>query len=190
VERPFARRRDGVQQFNLFPWLTVAQNVPSGLEVAGIKPPKKPAPRGALRASRRLMAFADHYPHELSGGSAARRHRPRLALDPEVLLAWTSRSARSTPTRASARRRDFSTTRPATAKVPRVAGSRPWQDAQQGGLAAAARADDRDELAARTSKRTSRSTSRSPLPRSPAKDLAISWTCSIACGPPLLVSGF
>ena len=75
------------QQFNLFPWLTVRQNVAFGLEVA-----KLPAAECEERTRRfvelvRLERFADHYPHELSGGMQQRVGIARaLALDPQVLL--------------------------------------------------------------------------------------------------------
>ena len=75
------------QQFNLFPWLTVRQNVAFGLEVA-----KLPAAECAERTQQfvelvRLQRFADHYPHELSGGMQQRVGIARaLALDPQILL--------------------------------------------------------------------------------------------------------
>jgi ABC-type nitrate/sulfonate/bicarbonate transport system ATPase subunit len=75
------------QQFNLFPWLTVARNVTFGLEVA-----KVPLAQCRERTERyvRLVGldgFAEHYPHELSGGMQQRVGLARaLALDPEVLL--------------------------------------------------------------------------------------------------------
>ena len=75
------------QQFNLFPWLTVARNVSFGLEVA-----KLPAAHRLERTNRfvrlvGLEGFSEHYPHELSGGMQQRVGLARaLALDPDVLL--------------------------------------------------------------------------------------------------------
>jgi NitT/TauT family transport system ATP-binding protein len=75
------------QHFNLFPWLTVMQNVAFGLEVA-----RFPAVECAERASHfvrlvGLEGFAGHYPHEISGGMQQRVGLARaFALDPEILL--------------------------------------------------------------------------------------------------------
>jgi NitT/TauT family transport system ATP-binding protein len=87
VVRPSPSSAMVFQQFNLFPWLTVAQNVAFGLEVA-----KLPAAECRERTARfvRLVGldgFATHYPHELSGGMQQRVGIARaLALDPEILL--------------------------------------------------------------------------------------------------------
>ncbi|MEP7365290.1 MAG: ABC transporter ATP-binding protein, partial [Acidobacteriota bacterium] len=75
------------QQFNLFPWLTVAENMAFGMEVAGL-----PDAECAARVNRfvhlvGLEGFAGHYPHEISGGMQQRVGLARaLALDPDILL--------------------------------------------------------------------------------------------------------
>jgi NitT/TauT family transport system ATP-binding protein len=87
VEHPSPSSAMVFQQFNLFPWLTVAQNVAFGLEVA-----KVPVAECRDRVARfvrvvGLEGFASHYPHELSGGMQQRVGIARaLALDPQVLL--------------------------------------------------------------------------------------------------------
>jgi NitT/TauT family transport system ATP-binding protein len=87
VSKPSPASAIVFQQFNLFPWLTVAQNVAFGLEVA-----KLPAAECRERTERfvrlvGLSGFAGHYPHELSGGMQQRVGIARaLALDPAVLL--------------------------------------------------------------------------------------------------------
>jgi NitT/TauT family transport system ATP-binding protein len=87
VEAPSTSSAMVFQHFNLFPWLTVLQNVAFGLEVA-----KLPPTECAERAQRfiRLVGldgFAGHYPHEISGGMQQRVGLARaLALDPDILL--------------------------------------------------------------------------------------------------------
>ncbi len=75
------------QRFNLFPWLTTADNVKFGLKLKGV--PKAEQERIAHEKLRlvRLLPFKDHYPRELSGGMQQRVSIARtLALDPDVYL--------------------------------------------------------------------------------------------------------
>jgi NitT/TauT family transport system ATP-binding protein len=87
VEGPSPLSAMVFQQFNLFPWLTVNQNVAFGLEIA-----KVPAAQCVERTNRfvqlvGLQGFNDHYPHEISGGMQQRVGLARaLALDPHILL--------------------------------------------------------------------------------------------------------
>jgi len=87
VQQPSPSSAMVFQQFNLFPWLSVARNITFGLEVA-----KLPAAQIKDRTERfvrlvGLEGFVGHYPHELSGGMQQRVGLARaLASDPEVML--------------------------------------------------------------------------------------------------------
>jgi NitT/TauT family transport system ATP-binding protein len=75
------------QAFNLFPWLTVAENVAFGLKMTGV--PAAPRRAAALKALAAvdLAGFEDKYPRQLSGGMRQRVGIARaLVMDPEVLL--------------------------------------------------------------------------------------------------------
>jgi NitT/TauT family transport system ATP-binding protein len=75
------------QQYALFPWRTAQANVEFGLELQG-GPRRQRAERAReMLALVGLTAFADRYPHELSGGMRQRVAIARsLAYEPEVLL--------------------------------------------------------------------------------------------------------
>jgi NitT/TauT family transport system ATP-binding protein len=75
------------QQYALFPWRTAAQNIEFALEIAGIgRQERRDRARRHLELVG-LSAFADRYPHELSGGMKQRVAIARsLACDPQVLL--------------------------------------------------------------------------------------------------------
>ena len=87
VEGPGTNRGMVFQEYGLFPWLTVQENVCFGLERQGM---------GRERCDNRcyemldlvgLDGFADAYPKELSGGMKQRVAVARaLAVDPDILL--------------------------------------------------------------------------------------------------------
>lgn len=81
---PDRRRGLVFQDPNLFPWLTVRQNVGFGPSLAGRRHRE---PVDALLALVGLTDFADAYPHELSGGMAQRTALARTLInEPEVIL--------------------------------------------------------------------------------------------------------
>jgi len=75
------------QEHALFPWRTVRENVTFGLEVRGVPAAERLAASRRLLALVGLEAFADRYPHHLSGGMRQRVAIARaLAVDPELIL--------------------------------------------------------------------------------------------------------
>ena len=90
VKKPSGDRAVIFQQYSLFPWLTVLQNVTFGLEMT-----KKGSKEENVAAAERylksvgLFDFKDSYPHELSGGMKQRvaiirsllNHSPILLMD-------------------------------------------------------------------------------------------------------------
>lgn len=90
VEKPSGDRAVIFQQYSLFPWLTVLENVTFGLEMTnkGNKSENIAAAERYLE-SVGLIDFKDSYPHELSGGMKQRvaiirsllNHSPILLMD-------------------------------------------------------------------------------------------------------------
>ena len=90
VLKPSGDRAVIFQQYSLFPWLTVLQNVTFGLEMTnkGSKDENVAAAERYL-TSVGLIDFKDSYPHELSGGMKQRvaiirsllNHSPILLMD-------------------------------------------------------------------------------------------------------------
>ncbi|MEX2136948.1 MAG: ABC transporter ATP-binding protein [Chloroflexota bacterium] len=75
------------QQPNLYPWLTVAENVGLGLRFAANAAVARDRPVEALLAEFGLAPIADAFPHELSGGQAQRVSLARTVVArPRVLL--------------------------------------------------------------------------------------------------------
>ena len=90
VKKPSGDRAVIFQQYSLFPWMTVLQNVTFGLEMTN-KGSKAENIETAERYLTRvgLIDFKDSYPHELSGGMKQRvaiirsllNHSPILLMD-------------------------------------------------------------------------------------------------------------
>ena len=81
------RRGVVFQQYALFPWLTVRNNVKFALDMRGIKGAEADAIVDKYLKIVDLEKFANHYPKELSGGMKQRVAIARAyAAEPQVLL--------------------------------------------------------------------------------------------------------
>ncbi|MCL4767155.1 MAG: ABC transporter ATP-binding protein [Hyphomicrobiaceae bacterium] len=75
------------QEYALFPWLTIQQNVAYGLEARGLSREERRATAARFVDMVGLQGFENHYPRELSGGMKQRVALARtLAYDPAILL--------------------------------------------------------------------------------------------------------
>lgn len=87
VDGPSADRGMVFQQYSLFPWKTVRQNVEFGLKMKGVDASTREQSARTLLGLAGLLAFENHYPHSLSGGMKQRVGIIRaLATGPKVLL--------------------------------------------------------------------------------------------------------
>ena len=83
---PSAERGLVFQDPNLFPWLTVRRNIEAGLVARGVLREKRTEVDEFMRLVG-LEAFANAYPHHLSGGMAQRVALARALINhPKVLL--------------------------------------------------------------------------------------------------------
>lgn len=87
VEGPGPERGVIFQQYALFPWLTVRQNVEFGLKLKGVSAPERRRIASHYIGLVGLTDFADALPKQLSGGMKQRCAIARAyAVDPQVLL--------------------------------------------------------------------------------------------------------
>jgi FADH2 O2-dependent halogenase len=86
IAGPSVQRCLMFQSANLFPWLTVRRNIQSGLVARGVLRQNRADVDKFMRLVG-LEAFADVYPHQLSGGMAQRVALARALVNhPKVLL--------------------------------------------------------------------------------------------------------
>src|SRR5258708_6960932 len=86
IEGPSAERGLIFQDPNLFPWLSVRRNIQSGLIARGVLHQRRHEVEEFIRLVG-LEAFANVYPHQLSGGMAQRAALARALINhPKVLL--------------------------------------------------------------------------------------------------------
>jgi ABC-type nitrate/sulfonate/bicarbonate transport system ATPase subunit len=87
VNRPGPDRGMVFQDYALFPWLTVRDNISFGPRHRGLPSPEIANLTGRFLKMVGLSAFADRYPHQLSGGMKQRVAIARvLANDTDILL--------------------------------------------------------------------------------------------------------
>jgi NitT/TauT family transport system ATP-binding protein len=87
VVAPGPQRGMVFQEYALFPWMTVAQNIAFGLQVQKMRPARIAAKVDELLDMLHLGDFRDRFPKDLSGGMRQRVAIARvLALDSPIML--------------------------------------------------------------------------------------------------------
>ncbi|MFN4043995.1 ABC transporter ATP-binding protein [Limnobacter sp.] len=87
IHGPSAERGVVFQQYSLFPWLKVRENVEFGLKLQGMARHEREGKARTLLGLAGLLPFENHYPDQLSGGMKQRVGIVRaLATGPRVLL--------------------------------------------------------------------------------------------------------
>jgi NitT/TauT family transport system ATP-binding protein len=87
VTGPDRRRTVVFQEYALFPWMTVQQNVEFGLKAQGMSQQERRAVASDLLSIVRLTGFETRFPHEISGGMKQRAAIARaIAPNPDMLL--------------------------------------------------------------------------------------------------------
>ncbi len=100
VAGPSADRGMVFQQYSLFPWKTVRENVEFGLKMKGMERSKRETSARTLLGLAGLLAFENQYPENLSGGMKQRVGIIRaLATGPKVLLLDEPFGSLDAPTR-------------------------------------------------------------------------------------------
>ena len=87
INGPGPERAVVFQDYALFPWLTVEDNVEFGLEARGVAPAERRKISAELLRVVGLAEFSKKFPHHLSGGMKQRVSIARaLAIEPQILL--------------------------------------------------------------------------------------------------------